>query len=634
MQLTRLLTKQLTGFWFITLSAVAGVMMLSSLLAFNHFTQSFQQQRLINLQQSIFNQYYGKGDLHDAPWLSDMLAALQVKELQVFDGKQRIFYYLPEISQETPTYKQHRKQRGNITIVIGMDDPSVWSLLDATEYTVLAICLLLVCALVMGGYYWFRRQLQGIEALAARSMLILKNDLIQAENFHDKARPRVANRAITQLLVKLQDASRERARFDTFIRSNTFLDPQTGVGNPMFFTSRLEALSLNQKMILPGVLFVLELEELDWLQQNHGEGVLVPLLSQLCEAINHLLSGLPNSIVARRSDNQIAMIVPQISLAEAENLAKKLIKICLAQNLPQVEEPDNFFHLGLAYFREGDNQQQLLEEVAMALRAAQLQGNSSWFMYDKGAIDEEFAKGSVRWRSILENALERQQIKVFCQRVEATDKQELHSEAFTRIMDQHGSLIRATLFMPMAQKCGLMPMIEKQAIQIVVAKLGRERRGKPVYSLNLSVDSLLNKSFIKWLTNFCMEHRPLTPQIIFEVSEDIVVKHKDELREPLAMIKAMGCKLCVDHVGLQVQDSEYLHDLGVNIIKLHRSVIRQVNQRPENQLFIRSLMGGVFRTDIKLLAEGVETFEEWQTLSILGVDGGQGGFIGEPLLLT
>ena len=67
--------------------------------------------------------------------------------------------------------------------------------------------------------------------------------------------------------------------------------------------------------------------------------------------------------------------------------------------LPEVENSDNFFHLGCAYFTAGDNAAQLIEEADMALRAAQLQGNSNWFMYDKGAIDEEFAKGSVRWRS-------------------------------------------------------------------------------------------------------------------------------------------------------------------------------------------------------------------------------------------
>ncbi|MBV7316822.1 RNase E specificity factor CsrD [Shewanella sp. NIFS-20-20] len=633
MQLTRLLTKQLTGFWLLTLSAVAGVMLLSSFLAFIHFTQSFQQQQLSNLQQTIFTQYHSEGQLHDTPWLTDFLQGLQVKELQVFDGSQRIFHYLPELNLADQDIKQYRQQQGDIVLIISLDDPNMLSLLDGPEYTVLAVCVLLVILLVGSGYYWLRQQLQGIESLARRSAMILRNDLTQAELYRDRARPLVVNRALSRLLAKLQDASRERARFDTFIRSNTFLDPQTGVGNPMFFASRLEALSLDQKMILPGVLFVLELEELDWLQQNHGDAVVVPLLVNLCEAISGLINSLPNSIVARRSDNQLAIIVPQISLAEAEGLAKKVIKICLAQPLPQMEEPDNFFHLGLAYFREGDNQQQLLEEVGMALKAAQLQGNSSWFMYDKGAIDEEFSRGSVRWRSILENALEKRQIKVFCQQVQAADKQVLHAEVFTRVIDHHGSLIRATLFMPMAQKCGLMPMIERQAIEIVAGNLENERRGKPTYSLNLSVDSLLSKTFIHWFKSFLLEHRNITGQLIFEVSEEILVKHGTVLAPTLAMIKAMGCKLCVDHVGLQVQDSEYIHELNVDIIKLHRSVIRQLNQRPENQLFIRSLMGGVFRTDVKLLAEGVETFEEWQTLIILGVDGGQGGFIGEPLAL-
>ena len=373
------------------------------------------------------------------------------------------------------------------------------------------------------------------------------------------------------------------------------------------------------------------MDDLDLLQQAKGESVAKELLNSTVNGINQILQTLPNSIFARRSHNQFAIVVPQVSLIEADQLASKLLKVCLSQPLTDVDNRDNFFHLGCAYFTAGDNATQLIDEADMALRAAQLQGNSNWFMYDKGAIDEEFAKGSVRWRSFLENTLVQRRFFPFSQPVIDSDANEHHKEIFTRARDNQGALIRATLFIPMANKCGLMPQIERQMIERVLALLADERHSKQIYSVNLSLGSLTSRAFSQWLKTTLLEYRHLTPRLIFEVSEDIVIQHQAKLQPKLDMIRKMGARLCVDHVGQQVVGTYYIRECHFDMIKLHRSIVRHIHLRPENQLFIRSLIGGLYRTEVQVCAEGVEVFEEWQTLQILGVGMGQGMFFSDPV---
>ena len=77
-------------------------------------------------------------------------------------------------------------------------------------------------------------------------------------------------------------------------------------------------------------------------------------------------------------------------------------------------------------------------------------------MYDKGAIDKEFAKGSVRWRSFRECS-KPQAVIFFGEPYKDVDGNLHHIERSTRIRDNQNELIRDTLFMPMADKCGLTP---------------------------------------------------------------------------------------------------------------------------------------------------------------------------------
>ncbi|MCU8036767.1 MAG: RNase E specificity factor CsrD [Shewanella sp.] len=644
MKFTRMLTTKLTSFWLMSLAAIAFVFLLSAMMSFVQLTYKFQQQKVAELETMLVDQFQHQPDWELEAWLPPMLLAYNAVNFRLTLKDEVLFAYEGNLTtQNAMVYDHVLEPTSGLRMQLTLTQPFEHYTFSWYEILILLVGILAVAALVRFGYLWFSQQLDGIEELALRSRLILQGKHEQALATPGNGKPRLINRALTKLLEELQDAQKERGRFDKFIRSNTFLDAETRIGNRLFLNNRLDALSHNQAMLAHGVIYLLEMDDLDLLQQSQGEAVTKELLNSTVNAISQLLQTQANSIFARRSHNQFAIVVPQISLIEADQFASKLLKICLSQPLPDVENSDNFFHLGCAYFTAGDNAAQLIEEADMALRAAQLQGNSNWFMYDKGAIDEEFAKGSVRWRSFLENALVQRRFFPFSQPIIDSDGNEHHKEIFTRARDNQGALIRATLFIPMANKCGLMPQVERQIIERVLLLLSNEladgvsnaqtiKTSAPqIYSINLSLDSLMSRAFTQWLKTTLLEYRHLTTRLIFEVSEDIVIQHQDKLQPKLDMIRKMGARLCVDHVGQQVVGTYYIRECHFDLIKLHRSIVRHIHLRPENQLFIRSLIGGLYRTEVQVCAEGVEVFEEWQTLQILGVGAAQGMYFSEPI---
>ncbi|MCL2912238.1 RNase E specificity factor CsrD [Shewanella corallii] len=629
MKLTRMLTKKLVSFWIVSLAAVAFLFMLFAFFSYVHLTSRFQQHQVDELQSLLIVERHEQRNEHVKEWLPSILQAYDAQSFDLLENGKVIYSYRAEqVSGRPVLYLEQLSVEPDLRMRLELPRPFTINTPDWQELSIIGVTLLFLILLVTYGQSWLRKQMMGIEELSSRSQLILAGDYQKAAKAEGNGQPKLINKAITELLNALEDASVERTRFDQFIRTNTFLDPETRVGNRLFLNNRLEALSYQQRMIVSGTLYLIMLEGLETYKKKQGEQELSELLDLVIDGINKVLSLQPNSLLARRASNQFAVVVPQFSLAEADHLAERLLKLCVSQ-LDLVTRKKARCYIGAAYFREGDPVHQLMEEAEMSLKAAQLQEASNWFMYDKGAVDEEFAKGSVRWRSLLETALAHRRVYAYGQSVVDIDNNVLHTELFSRIKDAQGKMIRANQFVPMANKVGLMPRIERQLIELVLTQV-IPKYPDAYFSVNLSLDSLQNKAFVHWLTGYLLEHRAHIQRLIIEISEEVMVRHGDKFKSVLQMIKTMGAKLCVDNVGQDVVSVHYMSEYKVDLMKLHRSIIRQIHLRPENQLFVRSLIGGLYRTNVTVLAEGVELFEEWQTLQILGVSGGQGKFFGSP----
>jgi RNase E specificity factor CsrD len=135
-----------------------------------------------------------------------------------------------------------------------------------------------------------------------------------------------------------------------------------------------------------------------------------------------------------------------------------------------------------------------------------------------------------------------------------------------------------------------------------------------------------------WLRDALLQTpRSTLNRLLVEVSEGALVSHFDAARPCLRMIAALGCRLVVDQAGRTIVSTHYVKDIQPAYIKLHRSLVRNIHQRPENQLYLRSVLGACEATSTEVLAVGVETNEEWSVVKDLGVAGGQGRLLGAEM---
>lgn len=432
------------------------------------------------------------------------------------------------------------------------------------------------------------------------------------------------------LLDELAIARTEQNRVDKFIRAQTFLDPDMGIGNRVFFENRLEALLNIEEQVEQGFVIGLRIEDFDQLLERNKKAA-NEMLGQFTQILEQSLKRHPAALLARYSERDLAILLTNVSVKDIELLCKHMLKALSHVRVPPPLDPESLYHIGVASFKSGDQLTQVLLEADMAIRAAQLQGGTNWFMYQEQDKVKTVAMGSLQWRTLLERTLMQNGFILYFQSVmQHKPRQVHHQEVLVRLRDNEGKILKASLFMPMAQKCGLIMQIDKQVILKLFRLFEQDTSSQTRCSINLSQEALLNNAFKQWFINELTQKPKQAQRLIVEISEYAMVEYSEELTLFLQQLDRLNVGILVDQVGQYVLSTQYIKHHPISYLKLHSSIVRNIQSKSENQLFIRSLQGTCADTSVKIFAFGLETEAEWQTLKQLNLAGAQGRYFNPP----
>ena len=435
---------------------------------------------------------------------------------------------------------------------------------------------------------------------------------------------------VNQLLNQVKDSKLQGSQIDKVIRESALLDIETGIGNREFFNNRLDAFLHEEDA--HGVVLLIHFNDADVVQSLHGQQVFLTLIEELIQCVQYRLRFIANYFIARRGEYELAVLLPNYYVGDIDKLCERLLssfaKVCLPVGIKQ----DEFVHIGVSYFSSDKKSYQIMASADMALRSAQLQGPSQWFMYEQAEVEQYVLKGSLKWRTLLTQAIKNDAFVIFFQPVMASHIDcILHHEALAKVRDQDGKLISARLFLPMAQKCGLSSDVDMLVFEHICRVLQYEKNQQDDCSLNLSLDALLSAQFRQNVIERLSQKEMIAKRLIVEISEYHLVSQLAELSGFIYDLNQLGVRVLADKVGQYILSASYLNELPINYLKLDRSIVLDIHKKTENQVFVQSMKAMCSRYHVIMLALGVETQEEWQMLVRLGVSGGQGHFFTEPV---
>lgn len=224
------------------------------------------------------------------------------------------------------------------------------------------------------------------------------------------------------------------------------------------------------------------------------------------------------------------------------------------------------------------------------------------------------------------------------QRIQQVLKDGLISMVFQPILDlQQGcvcgveSLARLTaeplrtpdLWFNEAKNVGLGVDLELLAIRLALAQLGQ--LPKTCYmSINASPETANSPGLVEALAQV-----PLT-RVVLEVTEHDAVSDYQVLLESLRDLRARGLRLAVDDMGSGYANLRHILQLAPDIIKLDVELTRGIDQDTPRRALAASFASFASQIGAKIVAEGVETETEFNTLKELGIQLGQGYYMARP----
>lgn len=409
-------------------------------------------------------------------------------------------------------------------------------------------------------------------------------------------------------------------------------DEVTGLSNRHDFDDRLIAYTRSERTANNGLLMLMQVGDLQQINRNGGRQDGDDYLVAVSSCLNQHLQSYHDAICSRHSGADFAIFVPAINEAEGKDLMAQLYGGL--QSIEWSGEKIQPIYLGAVYvanLNEQVNEKKvnLLAAADTALNEArnERQGGCYWQLLSQ--LSEQVIFNNSQWLDLINTALDRQAFTFRYQPVWHLvhgQKQLIFNEVLTHLT-LDGNDYAASVFMPVAMRLQLMPLFDTKMLETL---LGRPLELPDKICINISTAALESEHFMVELEARLKSQSALASRLVFELAANSLSVAEQRVREFALMVKRYGAGLSLHHFGRGTAEFAFMQSLPLDYLKIDRCFIQNIVEDKDSQFFVKSLVTIAQSCDVTVLAEGVETEDQWNKLITLGIQGGQGYWLGRP----
>ena len=236
--------------------------------------------------------------------------------------------------------------------------------------------------------------------------------------------------------------------------------------------------------------------------------------------------------------------------------------------------------------------------------------------------------------TIIRNAINGGGLEVFYQPIyDVTEKRFRSAEALARIRDAEFGLISPAIFIPAAEKSGMILPMGTAIIESVFRFISRnplEELGLSYIEINLSVLQCLQRELPDIIGQMQKKYGVSPAQINFEVTESIMASADEVMDHNLRRLSEMGYSFSLDDYGTGYSNLRRLRRLPLNLVKIDKSMVDDMFTTDGSIIMKNTIqmMQGIRK---QLVIEGVETQETLTALEQMSCDYIQGFYFSKPL---
>ncbi|MEJ2612876.1 MAG: EAL domain-containing response regulator [Candidatus Thiodiazotropha sp.] len=276
----------------------------------------------------------------------------------------------------------------------------------------------------------------------------------------------------------------------------------------------------------------------------------------------------------------------------------------------------------------------VIGSIAKPIQAEALSRILSQLSHHKKQPRRPSAEGIVITPEMLESAIEAGELKPWFQpKIDIVNRTPVGVEVLARWPKSSIGPIFPDTFIPVAEEHGLIDMLTFSLVeQAIKIDQGWRQQGINLeMAVNISMSSLYDERFPDKLEKHVIQAYGSIDQIKLEVTETQLMEDLVCPLEALLRLRMKKVKLSIDDFGTGHSNISQLRDLPFDELKLDRSYVHSGVNGERTDLILESTVEMAKKLDMSIVAEGVETLEEWQMVERLGCDQVQGYFAARPM---
>ena len=425
----------------------------------------------------------------------------------------------------------------------------------------------------------------------------------------------------------------EHKKHEQQIHYLAYHDTLTGLPNRFSFNKKLDNfIAQCESTEVSGGLFLLDIDNFKLVNDSLGHIAGDGLLQKVAQRLKAFYPA--KSIAARLGGDDFAVLIREINLDELEYWAKSLLKLF---DSPIAVNDMNLAlscSIGVtAVYTTTLSAAEVMREADTALNHAKAGGKKSFCLYKPEM--QKAVLNRIELEHELRNALAANELIMHYQpEIDLETKQIVAFEALIRWKHPQKGLVPPLSFIPLAEETGLILPIGEFALRSACRfgiQVNKAQKNPIRISVNISARQLMQDDFGAAVCRIIAEENYPPELLELEITESILMESFAANVRVIEFLRSKGITISLDDFGSGYSSLTYLRKLPINIIKLDKDFIQNIVHDNATNSIVRTIISLAQNLNLPVVAEGVETIEQLETLRQLNCPYIQGYFISRPL---
>jgi diguanylate cyclase (GGDEF)-like protein/PAS domain S-box-containing protein len=443
---------------------------------------------------------------------------------------------------------------------------------------------------------------------------------------------------VTNYVATLNDITVHKAAAKE-IHHLAFYDALTRLPNRRLLLDRLNhALAASTRSGKEGAVLFLDLDHFKTLNDTLGHDIGDLLLQQVAERLTACVR--EGDTVARLGGDEYVIMLEDLSEHDIEAAAQAEVigeKILIALNKPYhlgAHEHHCTSSIGITLFNDHKSGiEELLKQADIAMYQAKKSGRNTLRFFDPGMQDALHARVDIERE--LRKALEKKQFHLYYQIQVESSGRPIGAEVLIRWLHPERGLVSPYQFIPLAEDTGLILPIGQWVLESACAQLKAWEQNTLTrdltLSLNVSPKQFRQADFMSQV-KAAVEHYAINPTLLkFELTESILLENIEDTIATMSALKDIGIRFSLDDFGTGYSSLQYLKRLPLYQLKIDQSFVRDIKINSSDQAIVCTIIAMAHTLNLNVIAEGVETEEQYRLLLNHDCTHYQGNFFGRPV---